>query len=120
MPDEARVIAKRLVAMADLLDGGALVDAAVTRGFMDNLPPDLPVLTRRDGEGDDAPSAGTALLRRWLDEKRGRAVELAAAAGTFPSRVTAWRKGDRPRARTRALIERATNGAVPASAWEGR
>lgn len=58
------------------------------------------------------------LIERFLRTRKMRPAELARRTGILPSMISMYRRGLRKAGLETALtIERATDGAVPASAW---
>lgn len=57
-------------------------------------------------------------LRTYLDETKRTQADLAAAIGCKPAHVSLLLKGVRsPSLKLAAMIERETDGKVPASSW---
>jgi transcriptional regulator with XRE-family HTH domain len=65
------------------------------------------------------PSLGPPeLIERFLKVRKMRAAELCRRTGILPSMISLYRRGLRKAGLETALtLERATDGAVPASSW---
>lgn len=73
--------------------------------------------TKRDTA--PAPESGQRLLCAFVDTCGHDHKDIAERVGAKPSTFCDYMKGRaRPKVQTRELIERVTNGAVPAASWE--
>lgn len=63
-------------------------------------------------------SEGAELFERWLRDTKTTLAAVGKAVGKSHVAIIKWKSGEfRPESDARAILEKLTGGAVPASAW---